>query len=905
MIDDSEFDDDDNHQTAERLKRNTSGSSSHSSDAYPPKPPSKEKEDAILDEYGFAIEQQHLASYQAALEKNLQRKALMNTQNKDIKLASTTPHSKLKLLVHSGVPQEHRVMLWLACSGALRKKEAANSNCESGCYYMDLVEKNKKLMEKEKDQQPDWIFEVEKDIQRTFPGHAVFESVEGQEKLKRVLEAFARRNKSVGYCQSMNFIAGFLLLFMEEEDAFWLLTTVVEDLCAGIWAKTMATIQVDSFVLGDLMKEKVPELNKHFEKLKMSLILITTKWFMCLFIGNLPSETVLRLFDYFFFEGVSVLFQCAVSVLQYYQDDLLKTKDTMQLCRVLQTKARGLFDWKAMIKLMHRMPDITEERIYELRSRNSLTGQNFSKEEIKQLQETVNQGWAQAAKTSEMFASVFTKVSGSLGSWYKRGKENYNQYLARQQVQAAKARNTSIFEIDAESLNQIINFLNNQPASSKTQMIDFTVSGIGVRLYKDKKKYQGNFLNNKREGYGVLYDTDGKIEYDGFWKNDKRDGAGTWNDYKTETTYKGEWKNDEYHGKGSLKTPGASYDGEWKNGQQEGKGNMLFASGDRYDGDWKANKPDGKGVLVFANGDKYDGEWKQGNQEGRGCMTFASGVKYDGQWKNNRQDGKGTMWFTNGDRYEGDWKLDHQEGRGVMFYANGDRYEGEWKKDKREGMGTMVWNDGTVFEGEWKNNKIEGRGSLITTNGDKYEGEFKTNKMEGRGVMVYANGDKYDGEWKNNKRHGVGKQLFLDGSVYEGEWRVDKMTGTGVYTCPDGRRIEAEFVEGFRIINGVKHLPNGERYNPNPDSPDSSDSSAPSSPRGLDETWSEDVTETKPIKEVASSSGSGGSGGSSNQNSTPSTASSVAATLFKPGGRGRPMSAIEDIKRKNLANSGK
>ena len=112
----------------------------------------------------------------------------------------------------------------------------------------------------------------------------------------------------------------------------------------------------------------------------------------------------------------------------------------MQLCRILQIKARGLFDWKTMIKMMHKFPDITEERIFELRNRNSLTGQNFSKEEIKELRETVNQGWVQAAKTSEMFTSVFTKVSGKLDSWYKRGKENYNQYLARQQVQAARAR---------------------------------------------------------------------------------------------------------------------------------------------------------------------------------------------------------------------------------------------------------------------------------------------------------------------------------------------------------------------------------------------------------------------------------------------------------------------------------
>ena len=30
------------------------------------------------------------------------------------------------------------------------------------------------------------------------------------------------------YCQSMNFICALLLLFMEEEEAFWMLMTLVE-----------------------------------------------------------------------------------------------------------------------------------------------------------------------------------------------------------------------------------------------------------------------------------------------------------------------------------------------------------------------------------------------------------------------------------------------------------------------------------------------------------------------------------------------------------------------------------------------------------------------------------------------------------------------------------------------------
>lgn len=48
--------------------------------------------------------------------------------------------------------------------------------------------------------------------------------------------------------------------------------------------------QVDALVLAELVKDKLPEIHKHFEKVHMSLLLLVTKWFMCIFVGNLPTE---------------------------------------------------------------------------------------------------------------------------------------------------------------------------------------------------------------------------------------------------------------------------------------------------------------------------------------------------------------------------------------------------------------------------------------------------------------------------------------------------------------------------------------------------------------------------------------------------------------------------------------
>lgn len=44
----------------------------------------------------------------------------------------------------------------------------------------------------------------------------------------------------------MNYIVGFSLLLVSEEETFWLLVCIVEDLCAGFYSKSMIGIQVNN-----------------------------------------------------------------------------------------------------------------------------------------------------------------------------------------------------------------------------------------------------------------------------------------------------------------------------------------------------------------------------------------------------------------------------------------------------------------------------------------------------------------------------------------------------------------------------------------------------------------------------------------------------------------------------------
>jgi hypothetical protein len=73
--------------------------------------------------------------------------------------------------------------------------------------------------------------QIKKDIRRTFTDQKFFESEENIEKLNELLIVFSLHNLDIGYCQGMNYLAGFLLMQTNGNvhQSFWVLDCIMKE----------------------------------------------------------------------------------------------------------------------------------------------------------------------------------------------------------------------------------------------------------------------------------------------------------------------------------------------------------------------------------------------------------------------------------------------------------------------------------------------------------------------------------------------------------------------------------------------------------------------------------------------------------------------------------------------------
>lgn len=215
---------------------------------------------------------------------------------------------KIKRYIRKGIPLEYRGSVWAHYSGAedLRRKQPH--------LYGQLVENVDNTSRKDMES-------IERDLERTFPDNFYFKTNKEDSqvigKLRRVLQAFAQFNPQIGYCQSLNFIAGLLLLFADETTTFWMLVTITSKIVPNMHDQTLEGANVDQHVFFLALKQQHHGLWRHICNISQyssgsqlpQITLVVMSWFMSLFISSLPVETTLCFWDVlFWYVNILIIF---------------------------------------------------------------------------------------------------------------------------------------------------------------------------------------------------------------------------------------------------------------------------------------------------------------------------------------------------------------------------------------------------------------------------------------------------------------------------------------------------------------------------------------------------------------------------------------------------------------------
>eukprot|EP01118_Nematostelium_gracile_P007752 TRINITY_DN2533_c0_g1_i4.p1 TRINITY_DN2533_c0_g1~~TRINITY_DN2533_c0_g1_i4.p1 ORF type:complete len:588 (+),score=125.96 TRINITY_DN2533_c0_g1_i4:122-1885(+) len=199
---------------------------------------------------------------------------------------------KLKTRIMKGLPDSLRGEVWKRLSQCEKDK-----NIER---YKTLVNSSSTFSE-----------QIDLDVNRSFRNHIQFRERfgSGQISLFNVLKAYSVYDPEVGYCQGMSDMSAFLLMYVTEEDAFWLLVKLLNDPkynLHGIFLTGFPLLQRTFWIFEQLFEKECPKLQKHFAKESVTTMFFSTKWFMLIFLDAFSFSITVRIWDLFLYKGYHI-----------------------------------------------------------------------------------------------------------------------------------------------------------------------------------------------------------------------------------------------------------------------------------------------------------------------------------------------------------------------------------------------------------------------------------------------------------------------------------------------------------------------------------------------------------------------------------------------------------------------
>ncbi|TMW56283.1 hypothetical protein Poli38472_008931 [Pythium oligandrum] len=155
--------------------------------------------------------------------------------------------------------------------------------------------------------------------------------------MRRVLKAFALRNRRVGYCQGMNELLAVFLQYLNEREALLGLSLLIETVLPSYHVDSMIGLHTDCAVMDTLLRQNDPELHAHLHTMGLNMEILCTKWLVTCFLTSLPPFCGLQVIDMLLARvrekraGSRVLLGVGMSIFFTLRDSLLAAKDAGEI----------------------------------------------------------------------------------------------------------------------------------------------------------------------------------------------------------------------------------------------------------------------------------------------------------------------------------------------------------------------------------------------------------------------------------------------------------------------------------------------------------------------------------------------------------------------------------------------
>ncbi|ESO02368.1 hypothetical protein HELRODRAFT_150360, partial [Helobdella robusta] len=235
--------------------------------------------------------------------------------------------------------------------------------------------------------------QIVKDLHRTgCSGFSGQDNDEDRAVLKRVLLAYARWNKNVGYCQGFNVLAALILdvVDRQEDSALKVMIYLIDKvLPESYFANNLRSLSVDMAVFRDLLRTHLSLLSRHLDKLQSQAAkdhfsngayeppltnVFTMQWFLTMFATCLPKQTVLRVWDCVLLDGSEVLLRTGIVIWERLQSRIMTANSADEFYSMMGVLGQDMldeqmFDTEELVKKIFHIAPFPLPQLSELREK--------------------------------------------------------------------------------------------------------------------------------------------------------------------------------------------------------------------------------------------------------------------------------------------------------------------------------------------------------------------------------------------------------------------------------------------------------------------------------------------------------------------------------------------------------